>query len=951
MTHSMADENKTRDQLVQDLIEVRRQLSELTGEITRVKACGQLEALRQSNERFRLAAEAAHIGTYSRNFQTGEDYWSPEFLTIHGFSPDHPMPLRDGIPITVHPADHQRVLDNVRACLDRADKPEFSTKHRIILPSGEIRWVMLRGLVQFDGQGRPLQKHGMVMDITEREREQQALQESEERFRIMADGLPLIVWVHDAEGQQQFVNRTFLEFFGVTSDQVSGGRWQQLVHPDDRAAHTGEFLACVRERRPFHAEVRVRRRDGQWAWIESWGRPRLSASGEYLGFVGTSADITERRQIEAAILKTEASYRMLFDTMDEAFAIKEMIEDIEGGLDFLFIEANPAFERQTGLRDVAGRTMRQLMPGIEPRWMARYAKVVRTGERIRFEDYVADLGRWFDVLCWRIEGADNRRAAILATDITERKRAEEALRMAYERLQTIFDHRIDGIGIAISCPDGKVIQANDYLLKIFGCTREELMSGQVDWRAMTPPEWLAADDYALQQLTDKGIYHSAEKEYVRRDGSRVPVLISGATMPGNSDEILSFILDITDRKRFEQSLHQLNLTLEQQVTERTALAERRAHQLQALSVELIEAEEREKQRIAGLLHDDLQQLLAAARFTLQSSSHADPALEEVERLLEEAIRKSRSLSHELSPAMLQQPGLGAALEWLCGQMQERFGLTVQLDKVFAIQVHSAPLRFFLFHAVRELLFNIVKHAGVNSARVQLAGSHEEFVITVSDAGKGFDILNLESCTPKAGLGLLSLRERASYIGGSLTIESTTGQGSRACLRVPTGVDNVICPKDTSTAIAERAHPQTGVYYRVADEPGIRVLFVDDHKVMRQGLIQLICGQPNIQVVGEAANGREALELARQLRPDVVVMDVSMPVMDGIEATLRIKTELPEVRVIGLSMHENEDIARTMRAAGAEAFVSKTASWSALLEAIYGLTGDRSDTPLIGENEQ
>jgi DNA-binding NarL/FixJ family response regulator len=108
--------------------------------------------------------------------------------------------------------------------------------------------------------------------------------------------------------------------------------------------------------------------------------------------------------------------------------------------------------------------------------------------------------------------------------------------------------------------------------------------------------------------------------------------------------------------------------------------------------------------------------------------------------------------------------------------------------------------------------------------------------------------------------------------------------------------------------------------------------------MRQGLIRLISEQPDIQVVGEAANGLEAFEIARQLRPDAIVMDISMPEMDGIEATRRIKAELPDVRVIGLSMHDNQYLSKTLRDAGIEAFVSKTASSSTLLKAIYGIKG-------------
>ncbi len=116
---------------------------------------------------------------------------------------------------------------------------------------------------------------------------------------------------------------------------------------------------------------------------------------------------------------------------------------------------------------------------------------------------------------------------------------------------------------------------------------------------------------------------------------------------------------------------------------------------------------------------------------------------------------------------------------------------------------------------------------------------------------------------------------------------------------------------------------------------IRILFADDHAVMRQGLIKLIRGQPQIAVAGEAANGRKALELARQLRPDLIVMDISMPEMDGIEATRLIKAEMPEIRVIGLSMYEDEQIAQRMSEAGAEAFVSKSAGIPTLLKAIYG----------------
>jgi len=172
-----------------------------------------------------------------------------------------------------------------------------------------------------DAAGRAYAVCGMSVDITERKRSEEALRESEDRFRSFTDSLPLIVWVHDASGAQEFVNRTFCEFFGVTREEMRAGRWQLLMHPGDGLGYVAEFLACVRERRPFHGEVRVRRYDGEWRWIESWGRPRFSGSGEFLGFVGTSADITERKDAAQKVHHSEAALREADRKKDEFLAV------------------------------------------------------------------------------------------------------------------------------------------------------------------------------------------------------------------------------------------------------------------------------------------------------------------------------------------------------------------------------------------------------------------------------------------------------------------------------------------------------------------------------------------------------------------------------------------------------------------------------------------------------
>ena len=405
------------------------------------------------------------------------------------------------------------------------------------------------------------------------------------------------------------------------------------------------------------------------------------------------------------------------------------------------------------------------------------------------------------------------------------------------------------------------------------------------------------------------------------------------------DECLGIVChDDTERKRIQASLKELNESLEQQVAERTELAETRAKQLQNLSVELIETEERERRRVAELLHDDLQQLLATARLQLQAARpdlQDDPELAAVENILVECIRKSRRLSHELSPPVLHHTGLIAAIRWLARQMEAQFGLAVDLETQAEDHFEASDLKVFLFRAAQELLFNVVKHAGVKSARLRLAEVGCNLVLTVVDNGQGFDPCMLDTSSQTTGFGLLSLKARASHIGGTFDIQSIPGKGCRFALTVPRLAAAAVdaCPSVSESDHQAGAEPVNNPTGGVA---GLRVLFADDHKVMRQGLIQLIAGQQDIMVVGEASDGMEAIEQTQRLHPDVVVMDVSMPRIDGVEATRRIKRQWPAVRVIGLSMFDDDDISHTMLEAGAETFVSKTASSAELLQAIYGM---------------
>jgi CheY-like chemotaxis protein len=301
--------------------------------------------------------------------------------------------------------------------------------------------------------------------------------------------------------------------------------------------------------------------------------------------------------------------------------------------------------------------------------------------------------------------------------------------------------------------------------------------------------------------------------------------------------------------------------------------------------------------------------------------------------LDEAIAAARSLSVELSPPLLHSAGLPTALTWLADWNRRKYGLEVHVSADPLADSTRKDVRTLLFESVRELLFNVVKHAHVDQAAVDLALDANGMIsITVEDKGIGFDPAGLGEWAKvgHVGWGLFSIRERLALLGGRFDIESVPGHGTTFHLIAP----SVMAPGhvDAEPPVSRAVIGEASRGLTAAAPAGaLRIVIVDDHSAVREALRGLLQARSEFQVVGQAANGLEAIAQVRALRPDVVLMDVSMPEMDGVEATRHIRAELPFIQILGLSMYPRTEDFHAIELAGAERFFTKGVDTQRLID--------------------
>jgi PAS domain S-box-containing protein len=624
---------------------------------------------------------------------------------------------------------------------------------------------------------------------------------------------------------------------------------------------------------------------------------------------------------------SERRYEAVLEAIDQGFCVIEVEVDAQGnGRDYRFLEINPAFARLTGIEDALGRSMREIAPAHEQHWFDRYADVALTGRAARFEHEAQALagGKWFDVFAFRVDEPAERHVAILFSDVTERQHARRALMASEARFRGLIE--LSPIGIALGDPDGRILLANDAFLSMLGYGREE--ASLLNWITLTPPEHRDLAAAHVKAMRERAI--SFEKDLVRKDGTRITVMIVAQFMPGESDRMMAYALDISDRKRIELALREN----EQRLAESAAA--------------LRDADRRKDDFLATLAHElrnplapirngiELTRLVAGSNSTLERTTlMMERQMQHLVRLVDDLLDVSRITRGKVElrrERVAINEVLAAALESCQGLFEpreQRLAVTLAPEPMIVL---GDPDR------LRQVFSNLLSNAAKFTPKggtiwVSLERSGNRALVRVRDTGVGipperlgqvfemFAQIEIHHTNDGLGIGLALARQLAHLHGGSIEARSEgPGKGSEFIVCLPL--------IDAEKTLESRGGP--AVSPATARK---RVLIVDDNPDGAESLADIL--RLRGHVVRTARGGEQAVALTAREPPDVILMDLGMPEMDGLTAARLIRQQPRGARIsiIALTGWGHEKDRERTRAAGIQQHLVKPVSPEALIELI------------------
>ena len=859
-------------------------------------------ALKLGKERIELATRAGNFGIWDWDIQKNKIFWDDRMYALYGIKKSDFRNVYDAWLNALHPDD--RAENDRISELARRGEEEYDTEFRVVWPDRTIRFIKSLGQVIWDSEGNPLRMTGVNYDITERKQAEEALRESEAFLKTLIDAIPNPIFFKDKHGKYLGFNKAFEEFFGETKERLTGKSVFEINPPE---------LAKIYEARDneLFKSGGVQHYESQWKNAHGELRDMIFNKSVFTdnkaavtGLIGVLIDITDRKQ-------AEWQYQMLFQEMFNGFALHEIILDAEGQpANYRFLAVNPAFEKMTGLKgdQIVGRTVLDVLPGIERHWVEIYGKVALSGQPAFFESYSADLGKHFQVTAFR--SAPGRFASIFV-DINERKTTEFALRESEEKFRNFTEQSFVGFYII---QDGLLRYVNPKFADIFGYTIDECLDG-MHFRQLVHPEDFAivqekvrtrvAGEIGVVQYTFRGIKKTGEIIYVAIYGSSLIYKERPAA--------IGTVLDITKELEMEKRVAQ-------------------SQRMEAIG------------NLAGGIAHDFNNLLfpiiGMSELLLEDLPRNSPEYENVQEILKAGMRGSdlvkqilsfsRQSEHQLIPVRPQQ-----VLEEVIKLIRSTIPSFIDIEQDIQpdcgllmadpTQIHQVAMNILTnaFHAVEEKGGKItvkLKEVALeaDAGAEGMPGPGRYALLSISDTGYGIspDVMNkifepyftTKEQGKGTGLGLAVAYGIVKKLEGEIKVFSEAGKGTTFKVYLPL----METPSDTVTV--QKTKSDLG-----GNE---RILLVDDEEsIVRLEKLQL---ERLGYHVTERASSTDALK-AFQSNPtafDLVISDMTMPNMTGDQLAKKLILARPDIPVIICTGFSARIDQKKAKAIGVKGFLMK-----------------------------
>jgi PAS domain S-box-containing protein len=902
------------------------------------------DRLRDSEAGFRSAFEQSAVGMAQVSVKTGKYIRvNPKFCAMTGYSAEELACLTPMQLTFVRDRDEDSMLSEP---VLRGEMAVYDREKRYQRKDGKIIWVHTNATLLRDADGKPDRTMAVIQEITvrkeaeaERDRLHQQLEDERWRLADMFRQAPAFIcslrgsnhvfeMANDAYarlvGRQDFLGLPVREAL----PEVEGQGFFELLDGVFQTGkpYIGSGARFLINRASSEAPVEL--------FVDFIYEARRNPAGDIVGVAALGIDVTERHHAQELQRLSDVRYRRLFDALDAGYCVVEMVWDEAGKpVDYRFLEANAAFKMHTGLEGAIGQTIRTLVPAIEQHWMDAYGRVAQTGVACRFVDQAqAMAGRWFEVYAHRLDDFEGGRVAILFNNVSEKIKAEQALRESEERLRVAAEAVSD------------VVWTNDAAGLMQGEQRGwGRFTGQspaeyqgTGWSvAIHPEDTEPTLDAWKVAVREKCIFHFQHR--VRRyDGEwrlctvrALPVLDPQGTIR----EWVGVHADITEQKRDEEKLRQLAADLSQSDHRKDEFLATLAHELRNPLAPLRNGLQLLK--MAG----GQQATIEPVRFMMERQ------LTQMVRLVDDLMDVSRINQNklELRKARITLASvLNSAVETsrpLIETMDHELILTLPRQ---ALMVDADMTR--LAQVFLNLLNNAAKYSD-RSGRIELKVELQDTdaVVTVKDNGIGIaaDQLphifgmftqvdkSLEKSQGGLGIGLTLVKRLVEMHGGSVEARSEgPGRGSEFVVRLP--------------AVLEHPHPDLpgGADEAGATMSALRILVVDDNRDGADSLTEMLNLMGND--TRTAYDGQQGVDMAAAYQPDVILLDIGLPKLNGYEACRIIRQQAGGKEVILIAVTgwgQEKDRERTLEA-GFDHHLVKPVNPQALMTMLTDITPDR-----------